>query len=322
MSTSSPRLFVLCPANANSGGPELLHQFVEAARLCGRDAKILYYPFSKENIKPKKFDDYNAPQGFFEESAGADIIVPEVATKLIKSFPSSHISIWWGSVDFFFGFARDSWIRDSLRYLRGLAVRRLPLHRLRRYKHYTQSEYAKEFLRSHRIEARMLTDYLNASHFSPLTMKREMRICYNPAKGIHVTKQLMKNNPDYEFVAIQGLTPDGVKELLSSSTVYIDFGNHPGKDRMPREAALAGCCVVVGSKGAAKFNDVAVPERFKLDESSALFNEEFSSLLMEIDNSFDAVSMVFDDYRNCIRGEKSVFLNQVSEYFGVGNEIL
>lgn len=322
MSTSSARLFVLCPANANSGGPELLHQFVDAARSCGRDARVLYYPFSRENMRPEKFNDYNAPQGYFEESFGAEIIVPEVATKLIKQFPRSDISIWWGSVDFFFGFARDSMLRDSLRYLRGIAFRRLPLHRLRGFKHFTQSEYAKEFLRSHRIEACMLTDYLNASHFSPLTMRRKMRICYNPAKGMHVTKQLIKNNPDYEFIAIQGLTPSGVKELLSSSTVYIDFGNHPGKDRMPREAALAGCCVVVGSKGAAKFSDVAVPDRFKLDESSALFNAQFSSLLMEIDNDFEAVSKVFDDYRNRIRDEKSVFLNQVNEYFGVGNEIL
>ena len=322
MNTLSSRLLVLCPANANSGGPELLHQFVDAARSFGRDAKILYYPFSRENKKPLKFNDYDAPQGYFEESVGAEIIVPEVATKLIKRFPSSDISIWWGSVDFFFGFARDSLLKDSFRYLRGIAFRRLPLQRLRRYRHFTQSEYAKAFLASNRIQARMLTDYLNASHFSPLALKRKMQICYNPAKGIHVTKQLITRNPDYKFIPIQGLAPDGVKELLSSSTVYIDFGNHPGKDRMPREAALAGCCVIVGNKGAAKFQDVAVPSKFKLDESSPEFNEQFSSLVTEIDNDFEAVSQLFDDYRGCIRGERSEFLSQVNKYFGAGNEIL
>lgn len=77
-----------------------------------------------------------------------------------------------------------------------------------------------------------------------------------------MTKQLIKKNPSYKFIAIQGLKPAGVKELLSSCTVYIGFGNHPGKDRMLREAALAECCVVVGSKGAAKFHDLAVPAKF------------------------------------------------------------
>ena len=35
----------------------------------------------------------------------------------------------------------------------------------------------------------------------------------------------------------------------------VDLGHHPGKDRLPREAALAGCVTVVGRAGAAVFAD-------------------------------------------------------------------
>lgn len=57
---------------------------------------------------------------------------------------------------------------------------------------------------------------------------------------------------------------------MSKSKVYIDFGNHPGKDRIPREAAISGCIVITGKRGAAAFaEDVCIPETYKFDESCA-----------------------------------------------------
>ena len=45
---------------------------------------------------------------------------------------------------------------------------------------------------------------------------------------------------------------------------YIDFGPHPGMDRLPREAALAGCVVITNCEGAANFQeDLPLPSEFK-----------------------------------------------------------
>ncbi|KAL3809235.1 hypothetical protein ACHAXA_005283 [Cyclostephanos tholiformis] len=45
---------------------------------------------------------------------------------------------------------------------------------------------------------------------------------------------------------------------------YIDFGPHPGMDRLPREAALAGCIVITNREGAAAHDeDVPLPQEFK-----------------------------------------------------------
>ena len=47
--------------------------------------------------------------------------------------------------------------------------------------------------------------------------------------------------------------------------VYIDFGHHPGQDRLPREAAACGCLVVTGTRGSAGFHaDVPLPPALKL----------------------------------------------------------
>ena len=54
---------------------------------------------------------------------------------------------------------------------------------------------------------------------------------------------------------------------MMESKVYIDFGNHLGKDRIPREVA-SGCCIITGKTGADKYKeDVYIGEKFKFDEA-------------------------------------------------------
>ena len=55
---------------------------------------------------------------------------------------------------------------------------------------------------------------------------------------------------------------------MAKSKIYIDFGNHPGKDRIPREASASHCVVVTGKRGsAANQIDVPIPDDFKFDDS-------------------------------------------------------
>ena len=50
-------------------------------------------------------------------------------------------------------------------------------------------------------------------------------------------KLLIKKN-DFNFVPLINLNNDEIINTLSKSKIYIDIGSHPGKDRLPREAAL------------------------------------------------------------------------------------
>lgn len=67
--------------------------------------------------------------------------------------------------------------------------------------------------------------------------------------------------------------------LLRQCKVYIDFGQHPGMDRIPREAAACGCLVLVGERGSASyFNDVPLPAEYKID----LRNPDMDALVLKI----------------------------------------
>ena len=47
------------------------------------------------------------------------------------------------------------------------------------------------------------------------------------------------------------MTREQVVEALKQTLVYIDFGHHPGKDRVPREAIASNAVIFVNDQGAA-----------------------------------------------------------------------
>ena len=67
------------------------------------------------------------------------------------------------------------------------------------------------------------------------------------------------DGPIFGFIDDHDTTPTNI--ILWQ---YIDFGPHPGMDRLPREAALAGCIVITNREGAAAHDeDVPLPPEYK-----------------------------------------------------------
>ena len=315
----SKKIYVCCPGNVVTGGPELLHQFVDALRKNNIDAYILYMPFKEKFSTPQQYQHYNTPVAEYSDvsSKGSIVVFPEVDTGLAKYFPKAHIVIWWLSVDFYFSYTGNrpvkEFILDKINLITG---KRKTINTLRSYSHYSQSEYARNFLLKNGIEAEMLTDYLGSSHLATDTSisdkNREKIIAYNPKKGVLFTKKLISTNSDYKFIAIKNMTSQQVRELLLSAMIYIDFGNHPGKDRFPREAAMAGCCIITGRRGSA-FNDVdiCIPPQYKIDEKGKNINEKFRFLVDDIFNNFEPRTLDFFQYRKKIQNEPGIFEGQV-----------
>jgi hypothetical protein len=120
-------------------------------------------------------------------------------------------------------------------------------------------------------------------------LHRDIDVVYNPAKGMHYTNEIIRRaGQTLQIVPIgKGLngqirmTGNEVTNLLCRAKVYIDFGPHPGMDRLPREAALAGCIVLTNREGAAGYDvDVPLPTEFKF---GGLFNvEKVYALLRDI----------------------------------------
>lgn len=313
------RIVVCCPGDAVSGGPELLHQLVHELRSIGKSAFISYFPFEKRFDLPKAYSCYDSPQTEFRDDPDSIFIIPENSTCLVRKIHKAGIFVWWLSVDNYVKTSRSSWLRDAVNALDTLMRGRQPLFLLKRHRHLTQSEYARTYLKRSGIDSAALTDYLAAEHFSRDTSIKDKQdiVIFNPKKGLDVTRKLIESLPRVQFVEMDGLEKSQVAALLSKAKIYIDFGHHPGKDRMPREAAIAGCCVITGRSGAAaNSEDIAIPDCYKLEDLGGVDVDAFSRLVDSIFLDFAGHHARFSEYRNRIRSERQTFSMQVRNVFG------
>ena len=129
------------------------------------------------------------------------------------------------------------------------------------------------------------------------------------------TEELIRRSKDIEWVAIQNMTTTQVADLMKRAKIYVDFGNHPGKDRIPREAAISGCIVITGRKGsAAYFEDVPIPEIYKIDEE-IVSPDEIVDFIRSCIRNYDSMINDFSDYRRQILCEKDTFIEDVKSVF-------
>lgn len=324
------KIYVVCPYYNKTGGTELAHQLVHTICRLKGNAQIVYYgdASSKREINPafmqyvKDYMDISQ----VEDKENNVIVLPEIRLDLADSWKKIQKCVWWMSVD---NFLKRDGIQGFLTYYGFLrTIRHILLGhvRFKRFKfsldvvHLYQSEYAHQFLikkgvtKSHR-----LSDYVNQSYLAenqvPCGEKRKNQILYNPKKGFDFTKKIIQVASDLTWVPIQDMTTEEVHELLKRSKVYIDFGNHPGKDRFPREAAISGCCIITGKRGSAKYyQDIPIPGEYKFDDK----NENIDAIVCQIRRCLNAYENMIDDfqeYRKFIQSEPMLFENDVKEMF-------
>ena len=285
--------------------------------LSGVNAYICYYPFEEENSTPNAYAHYNCKVIQYKSVKPSEsiVVIPEVSTSLFSSFEGAKKYIWWLSVDNYFNPHKVDTFKGKLGHITAvLRKRRMSIRSMTKYGHLVQSDYAKNFLFKRGISSYMLSDYLNKAHLEGkfVNKKRQSVIAYNPKKGIAYTKKLMENCPEFSFVPIQNMTPDEVNNLLGSVKVYIDFGEHPGKDRFPREAAMAGCCIVTGKQGSAGNDiDIAIPRKYKIDERESDFIKSFKTIINSIFIDLDGSQKEFEIYRKKIQEEPADFKRDV-----------
>ncbi|WP_269621002.1 hypothetical protein [Zhongshania sp. BJYM1] len=330
-------VYVAAPANQASGGPELLHQLVATLRNNGVEAFIYYYRrVSGRDPIHEEFKGYgNLYVDFIDDSPRNILIAPETQTDILDNYKYVKKSIWWMSVDFYYkslGFSikwhrmlKNKWLRYLLLLGKSSKTKRyffFGKSGTKNYIHFVQSEYARDHLRTKKVASDsvlILSDYLN-SNFISLSIdacksnKKDI-VAFNPKKGADFTSKLRVAMPEVEFVPIENMSRAQVIELLSAAKVYIDFGEHPGKDRIPREACILGACIVTGRDGSAAYDvDVPIPSdyKFKRDSSSI---PEIAVKIRECFADFDIRRKDFDGYREMIRNEEACFISDVKRIF-------
>ena len=313
-------IYVTCHANLATGGPFLLHQLAYKLLHLGFNAKI-FYSTGNKNTNPVHdfYKHFAIPYTFeIEDSPNNILVVPETSIEFIFEYKTIRKIIWWLSVDNYF----ETHKKNSFSFKRLLGIKKkrysynfkkLPYH-----SHWVQSYYAEQFLKSKKISnIDYLSDYLDPIFIYEVknlkfnSIDKMDIIAYNPKKGYETTKELIKKAPHLNWVAIENMTPIEVKELLIKSKIYIDFGKHPGKDRIPREAAMCGCIVITNKKGSAKYHeDVAISELYKMDYSVEKESEIISlleSCLVDYENKIKD----FEFYKSKIINEEELFAHSI-----------
>ncbi len=285
---------IICPACTLTGGPELLHQLGYKLRLFGFDAYMCYY-----NVQPGvspvcvQYEKYNVPYvNQIEDSLGNIVVFPET---LISSIPKVVVStpvLWWMSVDNARVGNEEKKIIDEYKNII----------------HFSQSQYSSDYLindlKVSKERIIYVSDYINSLFLNQsLDLKRSNIVAFNPTKGWEKTSELIKkSNGTILWRAIKGMTPEGVQSVLNSSKVYIDFGNHPGKDRIPREAVLSGCCILTGKRGSAANDvDICIPQSYKFNDDSDA--EDILDAIYDLVDNYDSKRETYLDYIDKIKHE-------------------
>jgi len=307
MSEIEMEIYVLCGAKARSGGAELTHQFCSAvnrltsiqARMCYVDVKASVadcLPVDTEAIQ--EYEEYRTEHAKSLEEMdrkGNVIIIPEGLTLAASCISKATVIIWWMSVD---------------NYIRATNESDLGELRKRCILHLVQSFYAKEYVENKFTAPIMwLTDYINLKHGTflyPSEYRQDIAL-YNPAKGISNIQPLIEKANWLQWIPIVGLSTEAAIVVMQNAKIYVDFGNHPGKDRIPREAAVNGCCVITNKAGsAAYYEDVPIPDTYKFEDTMGSI-DEINDLMHDICEHFQEHQDRFADYRTWIHEEKDRF---------------
>lgn len=312
-------VYVCAPQDSVSGGPELAHQLCRTLVDKGYRSLMYYYNESGCIIDyegPEAYRQYNVGHASNIEEVdqqGNIVVVNETSIPLMQLFTKCQIVIWWMSV--------YNYIR-SCEYLGTVGPDFYNLAERRDIYHFSQSEYSTQFLlndiKIDQSRIFYLSDYLNDAYFNQSIIPNDMRkncILYNPKKGLNVLKSIILENQDFEWIPIIGMEKKTITLLMHMSKVYIDFGNHPGKDRIPREAAISGMCIITNREGSAANNiDIPIPDRYKFDDVDSS-HPEVRNLILDIFSDFQEHSRNFEAYRDIIRKEKMNFENDVEVVF-------
>lgn len=330
------KVYVLAPAGVTTGGVELSHQLVDSLNGLGQEAYVVYV--DKDRLAPGT--EVPAMYGKYrvrvsetvEDSPDNMLVLPEIYFDYIYQFTRIRIGCWWMSVDnhYYHACLGDMlrfiprlrgkastlyhWLKGEIRFRNSRADLR---HQGARIVHFYQSAYAREHLYRAGFETVLpLSDYIHPDLLVSTGIPKEDLILYNPKKGKQYVEMLIKRLPDCTFIPLKGFSREQLNILFDRAKLYVDFGPFPGKDRIPREAVIHGCCLITGRFGASGYyEDVPIPEGFKFSLRGRIPWDGITALVRSVFDDYGLHNRDFDFMRESIRSERSVFEREVRDAF-------
>lgn len=307
------RVFIHCPTIA-TGGTELIHQFARCLMERNVETYVVYMNAeSTSTPTPDSFAKYGVKYvAAYVDAKDSVLVLAETQVHLLSLCKLGKVVVWWMSVDNYLVYGRS---------FKGTNVDYFGLRQRKDVLHLCQSEYSKRFIEKEFgiTNAVFLKDYINDDivNFAKIyadKMKRRNIILYNPRKGYNNIEPIIKAcRKDIIWKPLQGMKPHEMAALMCMAKVYIDFGHHPGKDRIPREAAACGCCIITNRIGSAAFKeDVFIPDKWKVEDMSDV--EGTLQRIYELVDNYDICKTDYEEYQQRILGEKEEFFSDIDKF--------
>lgn len=335
------QIYILCFANSQTGGPEALHQMRYYLDKCGYRAKMAYINAEGNDPlawTPKRYHKY-LHTGKDKENSYSSITIEQIEdsernivlgfesfSRTLAQFKKAQVAIWWLSVRFYDG---DSFLPDYLwtfklrgqisgmirNVIAGIKKRR-DAYPFKTVPNFVGSKYAYLYLKKRGLEATYMVEPISLEFLTEgmydRVEGREDIILYNPAKRSKIMQQLLERGK-FNYVPMKGYTPEQLVELMRRSKLYLDFGNFPGPERMPKETVWNGCNILVGKRNAASNDfDVAIPDKYKITNYSPKYVERKIQDMLE---HFKEQHKDFDAFRKKIDGLEAGFIRSIQENF-------
>jgi len=351
--TEDSIIYIMAPANVDTGGPKDLHQLGYELKNLGKKVYMFYFPEDQSNPVNNNYKIYNLPfVNKVDDSEKNILIIPEINTtlQLSKKYQNIQKVLWWLSLDFFF---ISKFHDNHTKFFRSII--KIPFNIVNLFNKLTrnffgnlslpkylkfiyliypfsntvkineisinlsQSEYQQKILKSKKVNSILLKDYIREEYFNAakeISIENKKNIiCYNPKKSSNFMKKIIEENSNFKFIPLVGYSLNEIIKILSESKIYMDFGFHPGVDHLPREAAILKNCIITNKEGSAYYSEaVPINKEYKFDEK----RKNIILIRNKINNvfhNFDTELDNFETYRKILQDEKNIFKKQVVEIF-------
>ncbi len=331
------KVIIIASSKFSSGGTESLHQLADGINNSGGKAYLFFYDNPQKKIE-EKFEKYRVTSiDYIEDEIENIVVIPETLTFLMGKIKKARIVIWWLSLDFYIKTNplkgciyrckenKVMYLTIPVMFCYLLAKRSTNFrvytkkneHRV--YAHLYNCEYVADYLRRKGIKEKKLyylcgpinEDFVNKVNNS---LKRNI-VIYNPEKGMKFTRKIVEKLQDKNILCIplRNMSRDDVHNIMSIAKVYIDFGFFPGPERVPREAVVNKCNILVALEGSARNRmDFPIHEEFKMEKKKKNIDRISDKVIQMLDN-YDEDLGKFDAYRTKVLNQKTLFDEKIKK---------
>jgi hypothetical protein len=340
MEINKQTIIICCPGNVISGGVNSLHNLCRSLRLGGFNAAMYYLTPDEKVLANIQITSYSVERvASLTDDENTLVIVPETMVQLLMGLKKAHKMVYWLGLNYFF--KNPTWrFPFNIKLCRKLIS-------CRSYSGYSAgafenlkrrlNEYAKSHLNIWGDDVVHLTNSYFVANYcqqkgSPNTYvllnpirdefyevtpspNRDKLILFGPKTPKRIINKLRRELPAFKIVRLKGLPITEVHQLMSKAMVFAEFGNYSGRDRMPREAAMLGCCVYMNTRGSAAFSeDYDIAAHYKIADTpnnTSIIVDRIKQTVFD----YDTHVKQFETFKEQLRKEKIGFARETERVF-------